>query len=174
MKNSYYTFPVLLILLAAVGCFQSGCIGYKLGSMLPDGIRSVYIPTFVNNTDEPLLEVETTQAVIAEIQRDGSLRVAEENAADSILTVSLENFTLNPLRFDDIKATQAREYRLTITASIKLVRVANNQIIVENPRVQGESTFEFIGDLTTSKRRETPAAARDLAHDIVEKLVEVW
>jgi hypothetical protein len=151
-----------------------GCVGYRVGSLLPEGIHSVRVPTFVNRTTEPLLELDTTQAAIRELQKDGSLEVAKSDTADAILEVTLTDYALTPLSYDQEKKTKANEYRMTLTAAVVLRKAGSGDILVESPRVQGEATFFVAGDLTSSKKNALPVAARDLAHDIVEKVVESW
>ena len=45
-----------------------GCTSYRLGSMLPPGVKTVYVPTFVNETSEPFIEVDATRATIQALQ----------------------------------------------------------------------------------------------------------
>ena len=47
-------------------------------------------------------------------------------------------------------------------------------MVSENPRIQGEADFPIVGDFTTSKKQGIPSAAQDLAHNIVESIVETW
>ncbi|MFH0907889.1 MAG: LptE family protein [bacterium] len=154
----------------------SGCAGYHVGSMLPPDIKTVYVPTFVNKTREPLLEVETTAAVLEEIQNDGSLQLANKEDADAILDVTLTHFSLDPVSYrrESSTKTAAREYRLTITVSYMLRRRADDSIVSEAPSVSGDAVFELIGDLSSSKLRGIPLTSTDLAHKIVERLVETW
>jgi hypothetical protein len=88
----------------------AGCtdMGYRLGSTLPPDIRSVYVPTFVNQSHEPQLEVSTTRASIEEVQKNGVLNLAGEAAADSRLSVTLTDVVLEPLRFNrqQVKTTE--------------------------------------------------------------------
>lgn len=165
---------IIHILTGSALYLLTGCVGYQLGSMLPYDIKSVYIPTFVNETTEPLLEVDTTQAVIEEFQRDGSLYVTDKSNADTILYGSLTKYDLSPLAFDEERNTLANEYRIRLSASIKLVRRGSQEVVAQSPNVEGEFTFLFSGDLTSAKRQALPEAAEDLAHDIVEQLVEYW
>ena len=151
-----------------------GCAGYRLGSMLPDDVKSVYIPTFVNKSKEPLLEVETTSAAVEEFQKDGSLEVTTEEAADSVLKVQLLEFALQPVAYRRDVKTATEEYRLTIFASVSLTRKSDGSVIAQHPRVKGEATFELAGDMSSAKLRAIPTAAQDLAHSIVEKVVESW
>ena len=151
-----------------------GCVGYRIGSTLPPGIRIIHVPTFINRTSEPLLETKTTRAAIQEFQRDGSLSIGEKAKADVILEVELTGVRQDPLQYDRDRAKTVREYRLTITASVTLRNRKTGKIILKNPDVRGEYDFIPPGDLASAKRDAIPKAADDLAHDIVESVVEYW
>jgi hypothetical protein len=175
MRNSVLRNLSRISLLIVTALSLSGCVGYQLGSMLPDDVRTVYVPTFINETDEPLIETDTTRAGIEAIQKDGSLRlVRTPEEADAILKVTLREFNLNALGFETERETTANEYRLILYASMVLTRRVGGQVIAENPKVKGESTFVISGDFTTSKQRGIPLAATDLAHNLVEAMVEAW
>ena len=161
---------------AALAVAGSGCasMGYSLGSMLPPEIQTVHVPTVVNQTDEPQVAAEVTRAVIDQIQIDGSLKVAAREDADSILQVTLTRYRIVPISYEKTRRTAAEEYRVFISARILLTHAATGDVLAETPFVQGDSTFELQGDMTSSKRLALPEVARDLAHDIVEKVVEYW
>lgn len=164
------SFLLLVVLLLAI----TGCAGYQLGSMLPPDIQTVFVPTFNNETDEPLLEVEATRRTITTIQRDGSLRIAPRADADSELVVTLTDFDMHALAFDRDRRAAAEEYRIYITAAIRLERIGTGEIIAEDARVRGETTFELFGDLTSAKLDAIPDASEDLAQQIISALVEAW
>ena len=84
---------------AAVLLLAAGCANYRLGSMLPEDIHTVYMPTCVNQTTEPLIEQDVTAAILSQIQMDGSLRVASEDAADTVLDVTLTRFWMDPVAY---------------------------------------------------------------------------
>ncbi len=153
---------------------NTGCAGYRLGSMLPDDIKSVYVPTFVNKTSEPQLEVDTTQAMVAELQKDGSLRVVNEDQADALLKVTLRSYRIEPVSYRSDQRTSAREYRIVIQADMVMTRRAGGSVVAQAPAVRGEYVFPVAGDLSSSKLRGLPLAAEDLAHNLVEKVVEAW
>ena len=160
--------------LALIVLASAGCVGYKLGSTLPPGIESIYITTFVNESKEPQIETDTTQASIQEFQRDGTLRVTSRDQADSMLDVTLTGFALEPLSYNRSSALTTQEYRMRITARIVFTRLRPTQKVMLDRTVQGEATFELAGDMFSSKQRALPEASRDLAHDIVESVVEYW
>ena len=167
-------FALLPALLAAA--LLAGCAGYRLGSMLPADIKTIHVPTFVNKTKEPQIESATTSAAIQEFQKDGSLKIADQGRADAILKVTLTDFRIDPVAFrsQQLERTAAKQYRMTIFASIVMTRRSDDTVIAENPRVYGEYVFDVVGDLSSSKLTALRPTAEDLAHNIVEKVVETW
>ena len=152
----------------------TSCSGYRLGSMLPPTIKTVYVPVATNETDEPLLEITVTQETLRAIQRDGSLQVVDEKTADSILRISITDVKLTALRYEDDNRVKPGEQRMTIRADIELVRTEDDIVIARQSGATGKAIFEIGGDLTASKREAFPEVSRDLAQDIVEKITEAW
>ncbi len=154
---------------------NAGCaaLGYRVGTTLPPGIEVVHVPSFVNRTGEPRLELGATQAAIAQIQRDGTLTVGDMDKADVVLQVVLTDFALAPLRYEADTATSTSEYRMTIQADVKLVRRLDKTVMAASS-VKGEADFVPTGDLSSAKRDALPQAEADLAHQIVKSVVEFW
>lgn len=158
----------LLLLLSA------GCANYRLGSMLPDDLKTVYVPTCKNETAEPLIEQDVTRAILAQIQMDGSLRVAAEDDADTVLEIALTKFWLDPVAYVAGKSSTANQYRMSIKASFVLRRRADNSVVVDAPSVVGWYDFDFAGDMTSSKNIALRPAAEDLGRRIVGQIVQYW
>jgi hypothetical protein len=163
----------LLLLSCSIMLFNA-CVGYRIGSMLPEKYNTVAVPTFINRTGEPLLENPTTSAAIAEIQTDGSLKVADAADADLLLKAVLENFIIRPIAYSDERARLASEYRMEIEVSFVMTDRLTGEVVVEADKVQGYADFIVAGDMSSSKQTALPDASQDLAHKIVERLVEVW
>ena len=169
-----YKCTAMLLGMALVLLTLPGCVGYQLGSTLPPDVKAIYVQLFINNCNEPLLEIDTTNATIAEFQKDGTLRIVPKGEADVLLETTLNAMTLTPLRYDQITdKAKPNEYRLTLQVSFVLKRAKTREIMNE-ASVVGESTFVFVGNLNSSKRAAIPAASEDLAKRIVEKVVETW
>ena len=168
------TARMLCGLLLGGGLAGTGCTGYRIGTTLPPGIRSVYVPVFENRTDEPQLEAKATQATVAELQRDGTLRIEREEQADAVLHVVLLGITEEPLRYQRGERDAAAEYRLRMQAEITLVRQATGEAVVDRVRVGGRETFEFAGTMSASRQTALPGASTDLARRIVTRLAEHW
>lgn len=173
MRRMLCIVPVLFAGLA-LAVLSPGCIGYKLGNNLPPGIRSVAVPVFVNETGEPALETLTTSATIQEFQKDGSLKVADRATADTVVEVTLKKYTLTPLRYRSERTTTAKEYRLTLVASVVWKKLPGQEVLARSDKVEGYKDFEALVDLPSARRDALPDAADDLAHRIVRTVVEYW
>jgi hypothetical protein len=173
MNHSRWPGRILLGFAAAAIVCSGGCAGYRLGSTLPPGIRTIHVPPFVNKTGEPLIENETASAAIQELQKDGTLRVVGPDAADAVLNVTLTKYRLESVRYERNRPKTTAESRITITAEVVFVDSARRKVILKKTAT-GEATFVAAGNVTAGKRAALPAAARDLAHHIVESVVEVW
>jgi len=162
-----------VVMCAILWPLLSGCVGYRLGTTLPPGIRSLYVPAFVNRTGEPQVEVAATRAAIQEFQQDGTLRIVSEEAADGRLDVELLEFRLEPLRYDADNSRTTSEYRLIIIARVDFYRCGTGEMLTSRS-VRGEAAFSPSGDLSLGKLEALPDAAEDLAHHIVKTVVEYW
>lgn len=162
------------LLAAGLFGFTAGCAGYRLGSMLPPGVRTVHVPTVTNETGEPLLEAEVTRALIARIQTDGTLRIGRDVDADSVLQVVLKEIRMDGIAFERGPGARANEYRITLDADVLFVNARTGEAISRHAGARGESTSEFAGSAAATKRNAMPAVAADLARDIVRRIVEAW
>jgi outer membrane lipopolysaccharide assembly protein LptE/RlpB len=167
---------ILVFLLAPLALLlHTGCVGgYTLGSTLPSHIKSVYVPIAQNSTEEPLLQNEVTRAALAQLQRDGSLQIETEDRADAILNITITEFALRPLAYDNANRLRPNEYRLVLKATAELVQKSDGKVLVRTGNLEGRSDFELTGDLTTGKRRATPDAAEDLGRRISAAVTEAW
>jgi len=160
--------PLLLLV------FLNGCSSYKLGSMLPPHIQTVFMPTVINSTSEPLLQNEVTTAIFSELQRDGSLSIESEDRADAILTVRVTRYHLTPLSYSDSNRSRPDEYRLELGAEVELVERETGNTLVRSGQVTGQDEFVLAGDLNQARRIGLPGAADDLAEKIVSTVTEAW
>jgi hypothetical protein len=153
---------------------NAGCVGYKLGSNLPPGVTSITVPVFMNEVKEPGLETIVTSATIQEFQKDGSLKVLPKDQATSLLEVTIRKYELEPLRYRRDQAITAKEYRLTLTADVVLLKLPGREVLATNKGIIGFTTFTALSDLPSARRMALPKAATDLGQRIVKCVVEYW
>jgi outer membrane lipopolysaccharide assembly protein LptE/RlpB len=112
----------------------SGC-GYHLAGKdthLPPGVTSVAIPTLVNQTLEPGIEIVFTQAFLQEFIKDKRVKVVDRKEADSILEGVIKSFYVYSVSYD--KSGYALEYQTVVTMDITLKR-KNGEILWQDKDV---------------------------------------
>jgi hypothetical protein len=131
---------VLPFLLALPGC------GYSLvgtGSFLPEYIRVVSIPTFVNNTPRFEVEVRITDAVTREFVSRGNFSVvAEQQGADAELTGTITEFVVTPIGLG-AEQQQATNYLVQIRAQVNFRDLVQNRILFSNNAFLFRQQFEL-------------------------------
>jgi outer membrane lipopolysaccharide assembly protein LptE/RlpB len=160
--------PALVVAVAAL----AGC-GYSLRGNLPDRIRTVAVPVFVNRTPEAAVENFLTRAVVQAFSTNGRLRVVKLEEADAILEGEVVGYQIQALAFDP--RANIQQYRLLVTMNLKMRDVQSNTLLFEQPRFQEKSDFRVFGAVSqTIAREETAlqAAAVDIARAIVSLAID--
>ena len=149
---------------------MAGC-GYQLGSIKIGENKKIAVPIFVNRTGKPDLETRVTNAVIAQMQIDGSYKVVTDlSQADFVLLGELVSYSRDAVTFDRSDITQ--EYRTTLIAKLIFKDAKTDKIVWTSSRVQGEALFPRGSDQAEAERASLPRVTQDLAKFIVEKVVD--
>ena len=105
-----------------------GC-GYHLAGKethSPPGVTSVAIPTLVNKTLEPGIEIPFTQAFLREFIRDKRVKVVDREEAESILEGVIKTFYIISVSYD--KSGYALEYQTVVIMDVTLKK-KNGEIL---------------------------------------------
>lgn len=185
-RRGFFWSPLRWLMGCAVlsGLIFVGC-GYRMGSILPVNIKTIAVPMFKNTTQEPGVEVGVTNQIINQFQIDGTLNVVDEDEADVRLDGEIVQYLREPLRFTGGDFKDVSEYRLRLVTHLTLVDLRTGQPMWTNRRVEGETTYFLsgsfretertaVGALTSQERTQLPTLEEDLAHDVVESVVEGW
>jgi outer membrane lipopolysaccharide assembly protein LptE/RlpB len=85
---------------------------------VPPGLNSVAIPTFVNQTYEPGIEIPLTQAFLKEFIQDRRVKVVDRREADSILEGVIKSFGIDSVSYD--RSGFAMEYQTNVVMDLTL------------------------------------------------------
>lgn len=170
-----------VLCLAASTALSAGC-GYALagrGSFLPDYVRVIGVPMFVNRTQLFNLETQMTDKVRAEFIGRGRYRIIPETEdVDAVLTGELSGVTIAPLSFTTQQL--ASRYAITMTARVELRDVRKNVVLWENPSLVFRQEYEaqsgqtaldpsaFFGQDQNALERMTTDFARTIVSSILE------
>ena len=97
-----------------------GC-GYQMvgkETHVPPGLTSVSIPTFLNKTLEPGVEVPFTQGFLREFINDRRVNVVDRRKADSVLEGVIKSLSIYSVSYDE--SGIALEYQTTVVIDLKL------------------------------------------------------
>jgi hypothetical protein len=139
---------VVLASAVALTLALPGC-GYSLsgrGSFLPEYIKVIGVPMFVNST--PVFDVEKriTERVVSELIGRGKYTVKPDaTGVDGLLTGVISSISLAPAAFTPDR--QATRYALTLTARIEFKDMKTNKVLWSNPSMMFREEFDITTDV---------------------------
>jgi hypothetical protein len=173
---------LLLTSLAALVTLTAPACGYSLagrGSFLPDYIKTIGIPTFVNRTTVFNLETQITQKVRSEFIGRGRYQVVPDaGSVDALLTGEVTSVTIQPVSFTTQQL--ASRYTIIMSARVELRDVKENKVLWENPSLVFRQEYEaqsgqaaldpaaFFGQDANALDRMTSEFARTIVSAILE------
>ena len=175
LRLARFVLPLLVLCLA-------GCAGYQVGPIKPTpmrGVQTIAVPTFKNDTLETRVEVLLANAVIKQIQQDGTYKIADENTADAILVGTLEEIERRPARSVRGNVLLSREYNLVLRVRYRVYQ-RETGVELESRNVNGQTSFFVSGtnvlsaDVLQDERQALPLAAEELAVRLVSQISEGW
>ena len=163
---------VALALTVALGAVL-GCGTYTFNPNLPGHIKSVAIPLFKNpRTFKYGAERILTDAVIDEFVADGALDVADENVADSKLTVEIVNYKKEPLSYDVQEVV--KEYNLAVVIAATFTDLTTNQVLWQEPSMYESVSYYAIGSRAETEDEALKRLAEELARKLVNRALQGW
>lgn len=163
--------PIGLLILSPL----PGCGAYRLGTTLPPELKTVFVPTFKNTTNETGIETGITNAVIYRFQVDGNLRVTSQKEADTKLIGEIIGWDRRVLGYRGQDDKEVEEYRLYITTRIKFINLRTGAVLLPSRKVKGKVDFYIdVSPLPVAEAEARPSAYRDLAKNVVDAVVSFW
>ncbi|MEM8953962.1 MAG: LPS assembly lipoprotein LptE [Verrucomicrobiota bacterium] len=167
---------LITFLSAATLLILQGCAGYQLGPVKParfEGINTISVPLFKNETLEPRAAPILTNAVIARMQLDGTYKVGDpKRGGDATLNGTFKNVErrqLRSARFDTL-ATRELNYRVVCDWTL----TTPDGTVIDQGTDFGEAAIFLDPNFQLSERQALPLAAEDFAEKVVSKISEGW
>jgi outer membrane lipopolysaccharide assembly protein LptE/RlpB len=148
-------------------CALTGC-GYSFHGTLPDHIKTVAVPIFVNRTQQPAVESVITRAIVDAFATNGRLRVVRREDADSILEGEVVGYSVGAIAVDPSLVVQ--QYRLAVTLNLRMRDVRRNEILFERASFSEQADFRVVGSVAQTLSVEAGAlqqAATEIARSVV-------
>jgi hypothetical protein len=162
---------VVLLVCCCAAVFDCGC-GYRVaGSVksLPEGVRSLGVPTFRSFAPQYRLEQRVTSAVLKElsVRTRVPVRSGEEDV-DAVLVGEIHSMNSTPVAFGN--NTFASTFLVTVQVGVKLVRSSDKAILWQNPDFLFRERYVLNTNVTEFFSEENPALER-LSREFAASLV---
>jgi outer membrane lipopolysaccharide assembly protein LptE/RlpB len=145
-----------------------GC-GYQMvgkETHLPPGIRSLAIPTFVNQTFEPGIEIPFTRGFLREFIQDRRVKVAGRSEADSVLEGVIKSFRIYSVSYD--RSGVALEYQAMVAIDLTL-RKKDGEILWTEKDLSDYRVYRTSANILVTESNKA-AAIESLARFMAERI----
>jgi outer membrane lipopolysaccharide assembly protein LptE/RlpB len=164
----------LLLLLC---CFNFACGYHTAGhvNVLPESIRIIAVPAFINQTQTYKIEQRLTAAVVQELLTRTHYHIVNgtNDAADATLQGTVLSTYTTPLTYDSVTGRAASV--LVIVSMKVILKDKQGEVLFQNPSYLFREQYQVTSDLNTFFEEDSPAFQRlsqDFARTLVSNILE--
>jgi len=157
--------------LASVGC------GYHIAghaTQLPENVKTIAVPGFINQTQTYRVEQTLTTAVIREFVTRTHYHIANDGTdADATLRGTILSTYTAPLTYDS-QTGRAASVLVTVGMKVSLTD-RQGKVLFENPSYVFREQYEVSRELSSFFEEDSPALerlSRDFARTLVSNVLE--
>jgi hypothetical protein len=171
--------PVLSLstLLVALALSASGC-GYTVGNAFQGNVRSVYVPIATSDDFRRGYEFQLTEAVLNQIKERTPFRIAQNDSADTKLTMKIKSIrktVLGTTVNNDPRELQVQFAIDVIWEDLRTGRIlAQRQVSLEPEISHLFATANMAPEVGQSLTTATHTAMKSMAQQIVDLMEAPW
>ena len=162
--RTHFSFFIILLLLVGMGC------GYRFAGEefgpSPE-IQSIAIPTFTNGTYEAGIETIVTNALLAELVRDGRIKVVGEDEADAIMEGTVTSFSTSSVSYDPTGVVL--EYRTWVSLDVMVKRHKRGEVLWSRRGLTESEVYRVSSDVLFTEV-EKERAIRKIAEEFAKRI----
>ena len=169
--------PTICFLLVPVVLSLAACGYHTAGHnvTLPENVKTLAIPAFVNQSQTYRVEQMLTAAVVREFTTRTHYQIlhSESAAADATLHGTVLTTTASPLTYDS-KTGRAESVLVVVSVKVSLVD-RDGKILFQNPVYIFREQYQVSQELSSFFEEDSPAMgrlSRDFAQTLVSNLLE--
>jgi outer membrane lipopolysaccharide assembly protein LptE/RlpB len=151
--------------------------GYHLagtGSSLPEHIKTIGLPIFVNNTQGYQVEQKITSNIQTVLLQRGKYKVVPDaQGVDAVLKGTINSVSLYPATFS--AEGRASEYNVVITARVTFTDLTSKKVLFQNPSFIFRGQYQIDQEEVLFFDRQSEAIdqiAKDFAESVVSAILE--
>ena len=163
---------IVLLILAASGC------GYHTAGhvvTLPEGVKTLAIPAFVNQSQTYRIEQTLTSAVVREFTTRTHYQILNQDseAADATLRGTVLTTSASPLTYDS-KTGRAESILVVVSMRVSLTD-RQGKVLFQNPAYVFREQYQVSQEPSSFFEEDSPAMgrmSRDFAQTLVSSVLE--
>ncbi len=160
---------ILLLSLVAAVFFVHGCGVYTSSARLPSHLKTIYIQTFENKTNEFLLPQQIAERLVERFQEEGDLRVTSSTSADAFLDGTILNYREEPLTY--VGEGDVLQRKVRIFVSVSFIDQISGDVLWEVERMERWATYDSESEEENDGIRR---AVDKLADDVINQALKGW
>ncbi len=149
---------------------MTGCAGYQRGSSVPQELRTVHVPAFINHTDYPMVGAQAAQQFMDTLIEDGTFSLADFESAKLRAEIEITGVGSSAVRYDRNYAILPEEYHLRITAKLFVYKAATGETLINGKSISATDSMLTRGDYQTGLMDALPRLCRQLSHNLLDEL----
>lgn len=174
LRFSFRLYATMTLALIVVVVGFAGCGYHRVGSgdNVPDGVNSIAVPVFRNDSYEAGIEVLLTDAFKEQIVRSGFVRLTNVKNADAVVIGTIRKYSVKAISFST--GDFASEYRVTLSMRMKLV-AKNGDLLWEDPGVSRIEEYRVSADIFASesaRKRASDKIAIKMMADVHDRIFD--
>ncbi len=169
--------PLLcLVFFALLSASSCGYHVTPVGGIVPESVKTIAIPGFINSTNEPYVDVEVTRAVVEEFLTDGRLKVVSLEAADIVLRGRVVSFDLIPQSYT--VQSYVQQYMVSMRVNVSVEEAKTHKVLWQESGLSTVFVSSYpvsIGNITATKIVRDGAiknASKDIASTLRSRVLE--
>jgi outer membrane lipopolysaccharide assembly protein LptE/RlpB len=175
MKASWAAWVALMLLTGLVA--STGCGYHTAGHavQLPENVKTIAVPAFVNETSTYPVEQMLTASVVREFTTRTHYHILNSagEAADATLRGTVVSTSASPLTYNSTTG-QAASVLVVVSMRVTLTD-RQGKVLYQNPAYLFREQYEVSQDLTSFFEEDSPAFRRlsqDFARTLVSNILE--
>lgn len=161
----------------SVCALLAGCGYHTAGhaTTLPQDVKTIAIPGFVNQTQTYRIEQALTAAVVKEFVTRSNYHImnSDSDMADATLKGTVFSTNLTPLTYD---SQTGRASSVLVTVGVKVALTdRQGKVLFQNPAYVFREQYEVASEISSFFEEDTPAfnrLSRDFAKSLVSNVLE--
>ena len=163
-----------------LSCILTGCLGYKAGPQLPEGVKRVHVKQPENISDEPRLAIYAASKIRNAIVTNGNL-LLEDKHPDANMQIRIIRYTIQPAGTAKLKSDDDTQevfgttiFRANVAMTVTLIDPYTKKKIYGPKSFTGKAEYTDLVDLNVVRQDALRLAMADAAKKIVDELTNVW